>query len=141
MPVFADLLRYYLRNGSKVFRGANGSGGERRGLLHRELQIEIQRYRSLSPRLPAPYAGLHMRWHLSGINAFLKETVKSCAKNGYVQTLMGRRRYLPGITNTNVHVKAHVNAPPPPQNSKELTTVWPLSITRLFPHIRPSVRR
>ncbi|TNM85601.1 hypothetical protein fugu_007872 [Takifugu bimaculatus] len=42
-----------------------------------------------------------------GINAFLKETVKNCGKNGYVQTLMGRRRYLPGITNTNAHVKAH----------------------------------
>ncbi|XP_045902735.1 DNA polymerase theta isoform X2 [Micropterus dolomieu] len=42
-----------------------------------------------------------------GINAFLRETVKNCIKNGYVQTLMGRRRYLPGITNGNTHIKAH----------------------------------
>ncbi|XP_049575679.1 DNA polymerase theta isoform X1 [Syngnathus scovelli] len=42
-----------------------------------------------------------------GINSFLKETVKKCIKDGYVQTLMGRRRYLPGITSTNPHVKAH----------------------------------
>uniref|UniRef100_A0A8C4ISJ4 DNA polymerase theta n=1 Tax=Dicentrarchus labrax TaxID=13489 RepID=A0A8C4ISJ4_DICLA len=42
-----------------------------------------------------------------GINAFLKETVKNCIKNGYVQTLMGRRRYLPGITNSNTHAKGH----------------------------------
>ncbi|XP_074486262.1 DNA polymerase theta isoform X1 [Sebastes fasciatus] len=42
-----------------------------------------------------------------GINVFLKETVKNCIKNGYVQTLMGRRRYLPGITNANTHIKAH----------------------------------
>ncbi|XP_028300327.1 DNA polymerase theta isoform X2 [Gouania willdenowi] len=42
-----------------------------------------------------------------GINAFLKQTVKNCAKDGYVQTLMGRRRYLPGITSNNVHIKAH----------------------------------
>nr|XP_033479931.1 DNA polymerase theta [Epinephelus lanceolatus] len=42
-----------------------------------------------------------------GINTFLRETVKNCIKNGYVQTLMGRRRYLPGITNANVHIKAH----------------------------------
>eukprot|EP00064_Thunnus_orientalis_P007166 superscaffoldBa00000781_g7185 len=42
-----------------------------------------------------------------GINTFLRETVKNCIKNGYVQTLMGRRRYLPGITNTNTHIKAH----------------------------------
>ncbi|XP_057700008.1 DNA polymerase theta [Corythoichthys intestinalis] len=42
-----------------------------------------------------------------GINCFLRETVKKCVKDGYVQTLMGRRRYLPGITNTNPHIKAH----------------------------------
>ncbi|KAK1887128.1 DNA polymerase theta [Dissostichus eleginoides] len=42
-----------------------------------------------------------------GINAFLRETVKNCIKNGYVQTLMGRRRYLPEITNVNTHVKGH----------------------------------
>uniref|UniRef100_A0A3Q2Z9D7 DNA polymerase theta n=1 Tax=Kryptolebias marmoratus TaxID=37003 RepID=A0A3Q2Z9D7_KRYMA len=42
-----------------------------------------------------------------GINTFLKQTVKNCTKNGYVQTLMGRRRYLAGITSTNVHVRAH----------------------------------
>ncbi|XP_033976724.1 DNA polymerase theta isoform X3 [Trematomus bernacchii] len=42
-----------------------------------------------------------------GINAFLRETVKNCIKNGYVQTLMGRRRYLPEITNSNAHVKGH----------------------------------
>ncbi|XP_035992816.1 DNA polymerase theta [Fundulus heteroclitus] len=42
-----------------------------------------------------------------GINAFLKQTVKKCLKDGYVQTLMGRRRYLAGIANANPHVKAH----------------------------------
>lgn len=46
--------------------------------------------------------------HVSGINAFLKDTVKKCVKNGYVQTLMGRRRNLPRITNTNPHIQAHV---------------------------------
>ncbi|KAM9770177.1 DNA polymerase theta [Menidia menidia] len=42
-----------------------------------------------------------------GINAFLKQTVKNCTKDGYVQTLMGRRRYLAGISSTNAHAKAH----------------------------------
>ncbi|XP_072239390.1 DNA polymerase theta [Leuresthes tenuis] len=42
-----------------------------------------------------------------GISAFLKQTVKKCTKDGYVQTLMGRRRYLAGITSTNTHIKAH----------------------------------
>ncbi|XP_041839070.1 DNA polymerase theta isoform X2 [Melanotaenia boesemani] len=42
-----------------------------------------------------------------GINAFLKQTVKNCMKDGYVQTLMGRKRYLARITSTNTHIKAH----------------------------------
>lgn len=47
---------------------------------------------------------------VSGISNFLRETVKNCSKNGYVQTLMGRRRFLPGITSTSAHAKAHVSA-------------------------------
>jgi len=55
---------------------------------------------------------LHLRLPscVSGINAFLRETVKKCVKTGYVQTLMGRRRYLPAIANGNAHAKAHVSA-------------------------------
>ena len=44
-----------------------------------------------------------------GIQAFLRETVKNCQRRGYVQTLMGRRRYLPAITNGNGYAKAHVS--------------------------------
>ncbi|XP_071219359.1 LOW QUALITY PROTEIN: DNA polymerase theta [Salvelinus alpinus] len=33
----------------------------------------------------------------TGIHRFLKETVRSCVKKGFVQTLLGRRRYLPNI--------------------------------------------
>ncbi|KAK0148333.1 DNA polymerase theta [Merluccius polli] len=42
-----------------------------------------------------------------GIQAFLKETVKNCVKKGYVQTLLGRRRYLPAIINGSAFAKAH----------------------------------
>nr|XP_057917242.1 DNA polymerase theta [Doryrhamphus excisus] len=42
-----------------------------------------------------------------GVNSFLRDTVRKCIKDGYVHTLTGRRRYLPGITNTNTHIKAH----------------------------------
>ncbi|XP_023812203.2 DNA polymerase theta isoform X3 [Oryzias latipes] len=42
-----------------------------------------------------------------GINAFLKQTVKNCIKDGFVQTLMGRRRYLPGILSSSPHIRAH----------------------------------
>lgn len=49
------------------------------------------------------------RFDISGISAFLRQTVRNCIKDGYVQTLMGRRRYLPGITSDNAHIKAHVS--------------------------------
>ncbi|KAM9792728.1 DNA polymerase theta [Neosynchiropus ocellatus] len=42
-----------------------------------------------------------------GISSFLKETVRKCVKDGFVQTLTGRRRYLPGIADSSPHVKAH----------------------------------
>ncbi|XP_068127042.1 DNA polymerase theta [Hyperolius riggenbachi] len=43
----------------------------------------------------------------SGIQRFLKETVKSCSNRGSVQTLLGRRRYLPAIKDSNHHARAH----------------------------------
>uniref|UniRef100_A0A8K9XCJ8 DNA polymerase theta n=1 Tax=Oncorhynchus mykiss TaxID=8022 RepID=A0A8K9XCJ8_ONCMY len=39
-----------------------------------------------------------------GIHRFLKETVRSCVKKGFVQTLLGRRRYLPNI-NSNGYTR------------------------------------
>ncbi|XP_073680299.1 DNA polymerase theta [Garra rufa] len=43
----------------------------------------------------------------TGIQNFLRETVQKCGKNGYVQTLLGRKRFLPGIKDTNVYIKSH----------------------------------
>ncbi|XP_048084046.1 DNA polymerase theta isoform X3 [Alosa alosa] len=43
----------------------------------------------------------------SGIQTFLKETVKNCGKNGYVQTILGRRRFLPGIKDKNMYIRSH----------------------------------
>ncbi|XP_072254555.1 DNA polymerase theta [Pyxicephalus adspersus] len=43
----------------------------------------------------------------SGIQRFLKETVKNCTSNGFVQTILGRRRYLPAIKDSNHHARAH----------------------------------
>ncbi|XP_036206823.1 DNA polymerase theta isoform X2 [Myotis myotis] len=42
-----------------------------------------------------------------GINHFMKETVKNCKRDGFVQTILGRRRYLPGIKDNNPYHKAH----------------------------------
>ncbi|XP_056408573.1 DNA polymerase theta, partial [Hyla sarda] len=43
----------------------------------------------------------------TGIQRFLKETVKNCAVRGFVQTILGRRRYLPAIKDPNHHAKSH----------------------------------
>ncbi|XP_076835722.1 DNA polymerase theta isoform X2 [Brachyhypopomus gauderio] len=42
-----------------------------------------------------------------GIQVFLQETVKNCRKNGFVKTLLGRKRFLPGIKDANVYTKSH----------------------------------
>ncbi|KAM6382615.1 LOW QUALITY PROTEIN: DNA polymerase theta [Alca torda] len=43
----------------------------------------------------------------TGIQKFLRETVKSCRRDGFVQTILGRRRYLPAIKDPNPYSKAH----------------------------------
>ncbi|XP_004642292.1 DNA polymerase theta [Octodon degus] len=43
----------------------------------------------------------------TGISRFLRETVKNCERDGFVQTILGRRRYLPGIKDNNFYRKAH----------------------------------
>ncbi|XP_063208405.1 DNA polymerase theta isoform X1 [Chroicocephalus ridibundus] len=43
----------------------------------------------------------------AGIQKFLRETVKSCRRDGFVQTILGRRRYLPAIKDPNPYSKAH----------------------------------
>nr|XP_033798472.1 DNA polymerase theta isoform X2 [Geotrypetes seraphini] len=43
----------------------------------------------------------------TGIQKFLKETVKNCNRNGLVQTILGRRRYLPAIKDPKLHLRAH----------------------------------
>ncbi|XP_006884376.1 PREDICTED: DNA polymerase theta [Elephantulus edwardii] len=42
-----------------------------------------------------------------GINQFMKDTVNNCRRDGFVQTILGRRRYLPGIKDNNPYHKAH----------------------------------
>uniref|UniRef100_A0A8C0IZ66 DNA polymerase theta n=1 Tax=Chelonoidis abingdonii TaxID=106734 RepID=A0A8C0IZ66_CHEAB len=42
-----------------------------------------------------------------GIQKFLRETVKKCSRDGFVQTILGRRRYLPAIKDPNPYSKAH----------------------------------
>lgn len=42
-----------------------------------------------------------------GLRSFLRDTVRKCKDQGYVETIFKRKRYLPAIKNTNCHAKAH----------------------------------
>uniref|UniRef100_A0A8C9G5T9 DNA polymerase theta n=1 Tax=Pavo cristatus TaxID=9049 RepID=A0A8C9G5T9_PAVCR len=43
----------------------------------------------------------------TGVQKFLKEIVRNCRRDGFVQTILGRRRYLPAIRDSNPYSKAH----------------------------------
>ncbi|XP_030638851.1 DNA polymerase theta [Chanos chanos] len=43
----------------------------------------------------------------TGIQTFLRDTVQKCGKDGYVKTILGRKRFLPGIKDPNVYIKSH----------------------------------
>ncbi|XP_063250098.1 DNA polymerase theta [Prinia subflava] len=43
----------------------------------------------------------------TGVQKFLRDTVQSCRRDGFVQTILGRRRYLPAIKDPNPYSKAH----------------------------------
>lgn len=38
-----------------------------------------------------------------GIKSFITKTLKSCQEKGYVETLKGRRRYLPNINENDIN--------------------------------------
>ncbi len=43
--------------------------------------------------------------HYSGIDKYMKDTIRCAAENGYAQTLFGRRRYLPELNADNRNVR------------------------------------
>ncbi len=59
--------------------------------------------------VPLPEADRYIRSYLStyaGVDAFMKRTVESGKKNGYVTTMWGRRRYIPELAASNKTVQA-----------------------------------
>lgn len=42
-----------------------------------------------------------------GIKKFIADCIQACHRNGYVETLMGRRRYLPHIQESNTSLKGN----------------------------------
>ncbi|XP_060619374.2 DNA polymerase theta [Anolis sagrei] len=64
--------------------------GEQMGVDEKDASSYIESFKSRYP----------------GIQKFLRETVKKCSQDGFVQTIMGRRRYLPTIRESNPYKKA-----------------------------------
>ncbi|XP_067402091.1 DNA polymerase theta [Emydura macquarii macquarii] len=65
--------------------------GEQMGIAENDAACYIESFKSRYP----------------GIQKFLRETVKKCSRDGFVQTILGRRRYLPAIKDPNPYSKAH----------------------------------
>ncbi|MDD6308037.1 MAG: DNA polymerase I [Clostridia bacterium] len=42
----------------------------------------------------------------SGVRAFMQKSIETARENGYVKTILNRRRYIPEITSTNYNVRA-----------------------------------
>src|SRR5688500_9816306 len=65
--------------------------------LSRQLRIEFAEARAF-------IAAYFERFQ--GIRRYLDSTVEFARKNGYVQTIFGRRRYIPELSDRNFHVRA-----------------------------------
>lgn len=76
-------------------------------LLVKISSISVDSTRDLYDELIADTRNDIILFHV-GIQKFLRETVKKCTQDGFVQTIMGRRRYLPAIKETNPYKKAQV---------------------------------
>ncbi len=44
--------------------------------------------------------------HFSGVRDYMKQVIENARKNGYVETIYNRRRYLPEINNSNGNIRA-----------------------------------
>ncbi|KAJ7318015.1 hypothetical protein JRQ81_004177 [Phrynocephalus forsythii] len=64
--------------------------GEQMGVEEKDASYYIKTFKSRYP----------------GIQKFLRDTVKKCSRDGFVQTITGRRRYLPTIKDSNPYKKA-----------------------------------
>jgi DNA polymerase-1 len=68
-----------------------------------------------------------------GIRAYIDETIEFCRENGYVQTLSGRRRFLPDIRSANATIRGGaernaINMPIQGTAADLIKLPWPTSM-------------
>ncbi|UYV70404.1 POLQ [Cordylochernes scorpioides] len=85
-----DLLWDNLRHGTEDSGGPAGSDGDRSPAVYVLLQVCLPHCANLCP----------------ASQRFLRATVNQCRSQGYVETIRGRRRPLPGLSSANAAVRS-----------------------------------
>ena len=74
------------------------------GVLYGLTAYGISRQTDLNPEQGQRFIDLYFERY-PGIQSYVKQTVETCKARGYVETALGRRRYLPDINTRNFHVR------------------------------------
>ncbi len=75
------------------------------GVLYGLTAFGISRQTDLSPEQGQHFIDLYFERYPK-IQDYVKDTIQSCRDLGYVQTALGRRRYLPNIRTRNFHMRS-----------------------------------
>ena len=74
------------------------------GVLYGVTAFGISRQTDLTPEQGQRFINTYFEQY-PGTQDYVDSTIQTCKNNGYVQTALGRRRYLPNITARNVHMR------------------------------------
>ncbi len=74
------------------------------GVLYGLTAYGISRQTDLNPEQGQHFINLYFERY-PGIQGYVDETIERCRATGYVETALGRRRYLPDINTRNFHVR------------------------------------
>ena len=74
------------------------------GVLYGLTAYGISRQTDLNPEQGQQFIDLYFERY-PGIREYVDDTIDACKADGYVETLLGRRRYLPDINTRNFHVR------------------------------------
>ncbi len=74
------------------------------GVLYGLTAYGISRQTDLNPEQGQRFIDLYFERY-PGIQSYVKQTIETCKIKGYVETALGRRRYLPDINTRNFHVR------------------------------------
>ena len=74
------------------------------GVIYGVTAFGISRQTDLTPEQGQRFINTYFEQY-PGTQDYVDSTIQTCKNNGYVQTALGRRRYLPNVTARNMHVR------------------------------------